>query len=74
MEGRSSVPRPVGSGAFPFRALGSGQLAKGVGPWPRVPTMPPFSCRGGRPSPVGKKKKVDRHIIGNSLPLMLHNF
>ena len=36
--------------------------------------MPPFSCRGGKPSAVGKKNKFDRHIMGNSLPLMLLNF
>ena len=41
-----------------------------------VPTMPPFSCRGGRSSLVGKKKRntLDRHIIGNSRPSMLLNF
>ena len=37
--------------------------------------MPPFSCQGGRSSPGWKKKrKVNRHFIGNSLPLMLLNF
>ena len=36
--------------------------------------MPPFSCRGGRPSPVGKKNKVDRRITGNSPPLMQLSF
>ena len=40
-----------------------------------VPTIPPFSCRGGRSSPIGKKKnKLDRHIVGNSRPSMLLNF
>ena len=62
------------SGPFPFEALGSGRLARGAGPGPKVPTMPPFSYRGGRPSPVLKQNKFDRHIIGNSLPLMLLNF
>ena len=59
---------------FPFEALRWGRLARGAGPGPKVSTMPPFSCQGGRPSPVGKKNKVDRHIMGNSLPLMLLNF
>ena len=40
----------------PFGALGLGRLAKGVGPWPMVPTMPPFSCWGERSSPVGKQR------------------
>ena len=61
-------------GSFPFGALGSGRLARGAGPGPKVPTMPSFSYRGGRPSLVGKKNKVDSHIIGNSLPLMLLTF
>ena len=64
----------LASRPFPFGALGLGRLARGVGLGPKVPTMPPFFYRGGRPSPVGKKNKVDRHIIGNSLPLMLLNF
>ena len=64
----------LASGPFPFRALRSSRLARGAGPRPKVLTMPPFSCWGGRPSPVGKKNKVDCHIIGNSLPLMLLNF
>ena len=58
----------------PLKALGSGRLTRGAGPGPKVPTMPPFSYRGGRPSLVGKKNKVDRHIMGNSLLLMLLNF
>ena len=41
---------------------------------PKVPTIPPFSYRGGRPSPVGKKNKVDHRMIGNSPPLMLLSF
>ena len=61
-------------GSFPFEALGSGRLARGAGPGPKVPTMPPFSCGGGRPFPVGKKNKFDRHIMGNRLQLMLLNF
>ena len=44
----------------PFGALGLGQLARGAGLGPMVPTMPPFSCRGGRSSPVGKKKKKEQ--------------
>ena len=36
-------------------ALGLGRLARGIEPGPMVPTMPPFSCRGRRSSPVGKK-------------------
>ena len=64
----------LASGPFPYWALGLGLLARGAGPGPKVPTMPPFSCQGGRSSPVEKKNKVDRHIIGNSLPLMLLNF
>ena len=62
------------SGPFPFEALGSGRLARGAGPGPKVPTMPTISCRRGRPSPVVKKNKVDRHIMGNNLLLMLLNF
>ena len=63
------VPRP-----FPFETLGSVWPARGVGPVPKVPTMPPFSYRGGKPSPAGKKSKVDRRILGNSLLLMPLNF
>ena len=61
-------------GPFPFGALGLGWFARGAGPGPKVPIMPLFFFRGGRPSPVGKKNKVDRHIIGNNLPLTLLNF
>ena len=61
-------------GPFSFEAFGLGWLAKGAGPEPKVPTMPPFSCQGGRPSFVGKKIKVDRHIMGNNLLLMPLNF
>ena len=39
--------------AGPLRLLG--RLAMGVGPGPKVPTMPPFFYRGGKPSPVGKR-------------------
>ena len=46
----------------------------GVGPGPKVPTMPPFSYRGNKPSSTGKKSKVDCRIIGNSLLLMSLNF
>ena len=62
-------------GPSPFRALRLGLLVRGTEPGLMVPTMPPFSCRGGRSSSVGKKRnKLDRHIIGNSRPSMLHNF
>ena len=61
-------------GPFPFEGLGSVWLARGVGPGPKVPTMPSFSCQGGKPPPVGKKSKVNRCIMGNSLLLMLLNF
>ena len=44
------------AGPFPFEALGSGRLAMSVGPGPKVPTMPPFFYRGGKPSPIGKRK------------------
>ena len=59
----------------PFGTLGLGQLARGVGPGPMVPTMPPFSYQGGGSSSVGKKiNKLDHHIIGNNQPSMLRNF
>ena len=54
--GRASLGR-LASGPNPFRALGLGRLAKGAWHGPMVPTMPPFSYRGRRLSPVGKKKK-----------------
>ena len=41
----------------PIEALGLGRLARGTEPEPMVPIMPPFSCRGGRSSPVEKKKE-----------------
>ena len=59
---------------FPLEALGSVWRARGFGPGPKVPTMPPFSYRGGRPSPAGKKSKIDCLIMGNSLLLMPLNF
>ena len=43
------------TGPFPFEVLGSGQLVMGVGPGPKVPTMPPFFYRGGKPSPIRKR-------------------
>ena len=56
-------------------ALGLGRLVRGTEPGPMVPSMPPFSCRGGKSSPVEKKRnKLDRHIIGNSRPSILLNF
>ena len=47
------------AGPFSFEVLGSGRIAMGIGPRPKVPTIPPFFYRGGRggggkPSPVGK--------------------
>ena len=39
--------------ARPLRLLG--RLAMGIGPGPKVPTMPPFFYRGGKPSLVGKR-------------------
>ena len=62
-------------GPSPSGALGLGRLARRTEPGPMVPTLPPFFCRGGRSSPVGKKRnKLDRHIIGNSRSSMLLNF
>ena len=43
------------AGPFPFEVLGSSRLAVGVGPEPKVSTMPPFFYREGKPSPVGKR-------------------
>ena len=34
-------------GPGPIGDLGLGRLARGTEPGPMVPTMPPFSCRGG---------------------------
>ena len=67
--GGQPVPEP-----FLFEILGLVWPAMGVGPEPKVPTMPLFSYRGGKPSPAGKKSKVDHRIIGNSLLLMSLNF
>ena len=53
-------------GPSPIGALVLGRLARVTRPGSMVHTMPPFSCRGGRPSPVGKKGKLDRHFMGNS--------
>ena len=50
-------------GPSPFWALGLGRLARGTEPGPMVPTMPPFSCRGGRSSSVGKKKGISLTVI-----------
>ena len=62
------------SGPFPLEALGLVWRAKGIGSGPKVPTMPPFSYRGGSPPPTRKKSKVDRRIMRNSLLLMPLNF
>ena len=34
------------TGPFPFEVLGSGRLAMGIGPRPKVPTMPPLFLPG----------------------------
>ena len=62
------------SGLNPLEILGSVWPVRGVGPGPKVPTMPPFSYRGCKPSPTGKKCNVDRRIMGNSFLLMPLNF
>ena len=77
ISGRRVGPAFVGrlmSGPFPLEALGSIWWARGVGSGPKVPTMPSFSYRGGRPSPAGKNSKIDHRIMGNSLLLMPINF
>ena len=71
--GRAFLGR-MASGPNPFRALRLGRLAKCVGPRPKVPIMPPFSCRGGRSSQVGKKNKILTVILWGTVPLMLLNF
>ena len=53
-------------GSSPIGALVLGRLVRGIGSRSMVPTMSPFSYRGGRPSSVGKKGKLDRHFIGNN--------
>ena len=63
----------MGPGPFPFETLGPVWHVMGAGPRLKVPTMPPFSYQGGKPSPVGKKSKIDR-IMGNGLLLMSLNF
>ena len=77
ISGRRVGPAFVGwlmSRPFPLGALGLIWRARGVGSGPKVPTMPPFSYRGGRPSPTGKKSKINRRIMGNILLLMPLNF
>ena len=59
-------PGPV---PFSFMTLGLLWSAMGIEPGPKVPTMPPFSYRGGKSSPVGKKSKFDRRNMGNGLLL-----
>ena len=61
-------------GLFPLRSLDRFGPLWGLGLGLRYPQCPPFSYRGGKPSPDGKKSKVDRCIIGNSLLLMSLNF
>ena len=77
ISGRRVEPAFVGQsvpGPFPFETPGSVWTTRGVGPGPKVPTMPPFSYQGGKPSPAGKKSNVDCRIMGNSLLLMSLNF
>ena len=74
MEGRPNSRGVVGSGPFPFETLGPIWPVMGVGPGPKVPTMPPFSYRGGKPSPARKKSTIDCRIMGNGLLLMSLNF
>ena len=71
--GSAFVGQPM-PGPFPFETPGSVWTAMGIRPGPKVPTMPPFSYRGGKPSPAGKKSNVDCCIMGNSLLLMSLNF
>ena len=63
-------------GLIPLGLLGWAGWLGVPGLGPMVPTMPPFSCRGGRSSPIGKKKRTSLIVIfiGNSLPLMVLNF
>ena len=62
---RAFLGRPA-FGPSPIGALLFGRLARGTGLEPMVPTMPPFSLRGGRSSSVGKNDKLDCHFMGNS--------
>ena len=72
--GRAFVGR-LDFGPNPLGALGLGRLARGVmGLWPRYPQCPPFPAEEEDHPRSKKKNKVDRHIIGNNLPLMLLNF
>ena len=61
-------PRP-----FSFKTLGLLWPAMGIRAGPKVPIMPPFSYRGGKPSPVGKKSKFYRRNMGKGLLLMQLN-
>ena len=61
--GRPFVGR-LASGPNPLGVLGQRvgrafvvRLARGAGPGPKVPSMPPFSFRGGRSSLVEKKEQ-----------------
>ena len=64
----------MGPGPFPFETLGPVWPVMGARHGPKVPTMPPLSYRGDKPSPTGKKSKIDRRIMGNGLLLMSLNF
>ena len=61
-------------GPFPFKTFGSVWPAMGLGLGPRYPQCPPFPTAEVNRPRLGKKSKVDRRIIGNSLLLMSLNF
>ena len=69
---RAFLGRPV-LGPSPIRALGLANwlMELGLGPW--YPQCPPFSYRGERSPPVGKKNKLDRCCMGNRRQSMLFN-
>ena len=60
-------------GLSPLEALGLERLARGTGPWPMVPTMPPFFLSGRVIVPGWKKDELYRHFMGNGRQSMLFN-
>ena len=60
-------------GLTPLGLLGWACWPRVLGLGPRYPQCPPFPA-GEEDHPRSKNNKVDLHIIGNSLPLMLLNF